>query len=420
MGATATEKILRRASGSPRAHTGDAVEASPDRIMVYDFPGFVDVLIRQLEDDFGIYELADPDRYVVFIDHLITNGTQEEADLHRVTRDWAARTGAHLHDNVGIGHQVAAELGYAVPGAFVVHFDAHVAGLGAFGTLGIGIHRQILEPWVTGKINLSVPPTLRVDLTGQLAPHVDARDLLHSLISRHGADGFLNCVVEFGGPGVSTLGLGERQAVAGMIMFTGAVSALFEADDAALSFIEDATGRRHDPCWSDSDATYIDRIKVDLGTVEPLVVRPGSTNAEHTEPVLAVVGTKVTRGYIGSCASGRIEDLRAAATVLEGRRVHPDFALTVVPTSQRIRQQAESEGLIDVLTRAGAVVAGSSCDQCFGYARPLSRGEVCISTGTLNVRGRMGSTRADIYMASAETVAASALAGEITDPRAPR
>ena len=147
------------------------------------------------------------------------------------------------------------------------------------------------------------------------------------------------------------------------------------------------------------------------------MVKPGSTNAEHTVSVLATAGTKVTRGYIGSCASGRIEDLRTAADVLGGKRVHRDFALTIVPTSARIRAQAEREGLIEVLESAGATIAGSSCDQCFGYARPLSDGDLCISTGTLNVRGRMGSARANIYMASAETVAASALAGEIVDPR---
>jgi 3-isopropylmalate/(R)-2-methylmalate dehydratase large subunit len=385
--------------------------------MAYDFPGFVDVLIHQLEDQFGVRQPPDPGRYVVFIDHLVTNGTAEEAEFHRVTREWAARTGVNLHDNEGIGHQVAAELGYARPGAFVVHFDAHVSGLGAFGTLGIGIHRQILEPWVTGEVNLTVPPTVRIDLHGRLDPHVDARDLLHWLIWRNGADGFLNSVVEFGGAGVSTLGLGDRQAVGGMIMFTGAVSALFETDAAAIEYVEAASGERYDPCHSDPDAEYASRLTVDLSTVEPLVVRPGSTNSEHTEPVVALTGTKVTHGFIGSCASGRIEDLRVAAAVLQGRRVHPSFTLTVVPTSQRIRQQAEREGLIEILAEAGANVAGSSCDQCFGYARPMAPGDVCISTGTLNIRGRMGSPRSDIYMGSAETVAASALAGEIIDPR---
>jgi 3-isopropylmalate/(R)-2-methylmalate dehydratase large subunit len=417
VGATATEKILARASGLPSVKAGESVQATPDRIMVYDFPGFVDVLIHQLEDEFGIHQLTTPDRYVVFIDHLVTNGTAEESDLHRVTREWAARTGANLIDNEGIGHHVAAELGYALPGTFVVHFDAHVAGLGAFGTLGIGVHRQILEPWVTETIGLTVPGTVRIDLTGALAPHVDARDLLHTLIWRHGADGFLNHVVEFGGPGASSLGLGERQAVGGMIMFTGAMSALFEADDLVRTYIRSVSDAPISEAVSDADATYVDRIAVDLSTIEPLVVRPGSTNGAHTDSVTAVAGTQVSKGYIGSCASGRIEDIRAAAGLLAGHRVHPSFALTVVPTSNRIRHQAEREGLIEILERAGATVAGSSCDQCFGYARPLAEGEVCISTGTLNVRGRMGSPRSDIYMASAETVAASAIAGRIADPR---
>jgi 3-isopropylmalate/(R)-2-methylmalate dehydratase large subunit len=304
-----------------------------------------------------------------------------------------------------------------VPGTFVVHFDAHVSGLGAFGTLGIGLHRQLLEPWVTGAIELAVPETIRVDLHGELAPHVDARDLLHHLIRTYGADGFLGRVVEFGGPGAAALELGDRQAVCGMIMFTGAVSALFEPDERALEYVASVARTPYDVVASDPDAHYAERIAVDLSAIEPLVVKPGSTNAEHTRPVVAAVGTKVTRGYIGSCSSGRIEDLRAAAAVLRGKRVSPGFDLTIVPTSVRIREQAEREGLIDVLTAAGARIAGSSCDMCFGYARPLKDGEMCISTGTLNVRGRMGSARAGIFMGSAETVAASALAGEIVDPR---
>lgn len=417
MSQTIAERILGRAAGRPEARAGDTVSARPDRIMAYDFPGFVDVLIHQLEDDFGVRELEDPDRYVVFIDHLVTNGTSQEADLHRVTREWAARTGINLIDNEGIGHHVAAELGFAVPGSFVVHFDAHVSGLGAFGTLGIGIHRQLLEPWVTGRVELTVPGSVRIDLRGELAPHVDARDVLHTLIDRHGADGFLDRVVEFGGPAAAAMALGDRQAIGGMIMFTGALSAVFESDARSLAFVEEVARTPFEPIHPDPDAVYAERLEVDLAEIEPLVVEPGSTNAAHTVPARAVAGTPVTRGYIGSCASGRIEDLRAAAAVLRGKRVEAGFNLTVVPTSARIRAQAEREGLIETLEAAGATIAGSSCDQCFGYARPLADGELCISTGTLNVRGRMGSPRAGIYMASAETVAASALAGEIVDPR---
>jgi 3-isopropylmalate/(R)-2-methylmalate dehydratase large subunit len=417
MSQTIAEKILGRAGDRPGTQAGDVVSARPDRILAYDFPGFVDVLIHQLEDDFGIKELEDPDRYVIFIDHLVTNGTSQEADLHRVTREWAGRTGINLIDDEGIGHHVAAELGFAVPGGFVVHFDAHVSGLGAFGTLGIGIHRQLLEPWVTGRVELTVPGTVRIDLRGELNPHVDARDVLHALIDRHGADGFLDRVVEFGGPAAAAMELGDRQAICGMIMFTGALSAVFGSDQRSLAYVAEVARTPFEPICPDPDANYAERLEVDLDSIEPLVVKPGSTNAEHTVPVEATAGTPVTRGYIGSCASGRIEDLRAAAEILQGKRVDDRFDLTIVPTSARIRAQAEREGLIDVLEAAGATIAGSSCDQCFGYARPLDDGEVCISTGTLNVRGRMGSPRAGIYMASAETVAASALAAEIVDPR---
>ena len=417
MSRTLTEKILARAAGVPEAAAGEKVTARPDRIMAYDFPGFVDVLIHQLEDDFGVRELDDPDRYVIFIDHLVTRRTPEEAELHRVTREWAQRTGVNLHDDEGIGHQVAAELGYAVPGALLVHFDAHISGLGAFGALGLGLHRQILEPWVTGTLTLEVPEAIRIELSGRLADHVDARDVLHTLIARHGADGFLGRVVEFEGPGAASLSAGDRQTLCGMIMFTGGVSAMFAPDAVALEYVDRVARTPYEALRADAGAAYAEHLTLDLAAVEPFVATPGSSNAQHTVPVSATAGVGLTRGYIGSCASGRIEDLRAAADVLRGRRVKPGFVLTVVPTSRRIHEQAEREGLIEVLREAGATIAGSSCDFCFGYASPLGAGDACISTGVLNVRGRMGSPAAGIYISSAATVAASAVAGEIVDPR---
>lgn len=417
MGMTVTEKILSRAAGVDQVAPGQNMPFRPDYMMAYDFPGYTDVMFRQMRDEFGIESLNDPDRYVLFIDHMLSSGTTREEEVHSVTREWARRTGAHLHEGVGIGHQLAAELGYVRPGLFLIHFDGHISGIGAFGALGWGVRRDLIEAWITGQIYLDVPASSRVRLEGEFAPGVDSRDLLHHLIASYGADGFVGQVIEYDGPGANTMALGHRQSLCGMAMFTGAVSSVFNPDELSLEYIRRVTDRPFELLSSDADARFVLDVEVDLDKLEPQVVLPGSSRASHTHPISDKLGIKLQRAFIGSCVSGRLEDLRAAAEILRGRRVAESVALHVVPTSNKIREQARKEGLLDTLEQAGAHIHRSSCDFCFGYAHPLQPDENCMSTGVLNVSGRMGSTEANIYMGSAYTVAASALAGQIADPR---
>ncbi|KAJ1683796.1 hypothetical protein LUZ63_020941 [Rhynchospora breviuscula] len=414
MPSTITEKILARAAGRDEVHAGENLPVRPDRMMAYDFPGYTDVMFRQMYDDFAITELAEPERYVVFIDHMLTRGDGREQEVHQVTRDWCEHYGIALHEADGIGHQVMVEKGYVVPGAFLIHFDGHVSGAGAFGALGWGVRRDLLEGWVTGQLFLDVPATTRFDLVGEFAPGVDSRDLVHEIIALLGADGCAHQVMEFGGPGAETMAIGHRQSLCGMAMFTGAVSAVFEPDDKARTHLEALGVAGGEPVLPDAGASYAARHTIDLSALRPRVVEPGSARAGNTRHATELAGTPVTKAFIGSCASGRIEDIRAAAAVLDGRHVAAGVDLNVVPTSQSVHDQAEAEGLLDVLRAAGASVARSSCDFCFGYQKPLQPEENCISTGVLNISGRMGSTAANVYMGSATTVAASALAGTIT------
>lgn len=417
MGMTITEKILARAGGVERVTPGDNRPFKPDHMIAYDFPGYTDVMFRQMRDDFGIETLEDPDRYVLFVDHMLTHGNQREEEVHSVTREWAERTGAHYYEGVGIGHQVTAELGLARPGTFLIHFDGHISGLGAFGALGWGVRRDLIEGWINGELYLDVPASSRIQLESEFAEGVDSRDLLHHLIATYGADGFVGQVIEYDGPGARALSIDRRQSLCGMAMFTGAVSSIFNPDELALEYTRRVTDRSFEPLSSDPDAEYVLDATVDLSTLAPQVVLPGSARAANTKTVEDLAGTEVQRAFIGSCVSGRIEDLRAAADMLRGRRVADSVELNVVPTSNRIRAQAESEGLLRTLEEAGAHIHRSTCDFCFGYAHPLQPGESSISTGVLNVSGRMGSTEAQIYMGSAYTVAATALTGRITDPR---
>ena len=189
MGQTITQKILARVGDRDAVTPGENYPVRPDYMIAYDFPGYTDRFFKQMREDFGVTKVAEPDRYVLFIDHMLTNKNEREAEVHQVTRDWAHENGVHFHEGEGIGHQVAAELGYAMPGSFLLHFDGHISSLGAFGALGMGVRRDLLEGWVTGGIHLDVPASTRFHLTGSFAPGVESRDLIHRIISDIGADG---------------------------------------------------------------------------------------------------------------------------------------------------------------------------------------------------------------------------------------
>jgi 3-isopropylmalate/(R)-2-methylmalate dehydratase large subunit len=415
MGSTITEKILARASGLPIVRAGDEVSVKPDFVLAYDFPGYTDTYFKQMKEEFGVEKVAEPERFGVFIDHMLPAATPQEEDFHIATRKWCADNDVVLFERRGIGHQVAAEVGFAVPGAFVVHFDPHIAQLGTFGTLALGIHRNMLEAFVRERISLKVPGTVRINLDGRLQPGVMARDLFHHLVGKLGPSSCRFQVMELGGEGLSSISTEGLQTITGLVMFTGAISAIVNPDEERLAYVRSRVRKVLEPVWSDADAEYSAVYNIDLSEVEPIVVIPPSP--ANTRPLLDYVGLEVQNGYLGSCASGRLEDLRAAAQVLSGRHVAPGFSLHIVPTSQEIMTAAAKEGLVATLVEAGAFVSSPSCDYCYGRIATMSAGQRAVSTGTLNVKGRMGSPDSEIYLCSAATVAASAIEGRIADPR---
>jgi 3-isopropylmalate/(R)-2-methylmalate dehydratase large subunit len=415
MGFTITEKILARVSGRDGVRAGDEVMAKPDFVIAYDFPGYTDVYFRQMKEDFGIERVAEPDRYAIFIDHMVPATTPKEEELHIGTRTWCAENNVALYERKGIGHQVAAEVGYAVPGSFVVHFDGHVSQLGTFGCLAMGIRRNLLEAFVRERISIKVPQTVRVNLRGTLSKGVMARDVFHHLVRTLGPASCRFQVLEVGGPALSQISTEGLQTITGLAMFTGAVTAIVNPDEARLAYAMPRAKKALEPVWSDPDAVYSAVHDIDLTDLEPLVVIPPTpANSRNLSDFL---GLEVHAGYLGSCASGRLEDLRVAAKVLEGRQVKPGFQLNVIPTSQEIMAAAGREGLISTLVEAGAFVSSPSCDYCFGRIATMTANQRAVSTGTLNVRGRMGSPDSEIYLCNAATVAASAIEGAIADPR---
>jgi 3-isopropylmalate/(R)-2-methylmalate dehydratase large subunit len=415
MGHTIAEKILARAAGLKSVKAGDEIMAKPDYVIAYDFPGYTDVYFRQMREEFGITKVAEPERYAIFIDHMVPAATPKEEELHIITRNWCAENNVPLYERKGIGHQVAAEVGYATPGAFVVHFDGHVSQLGTFGTLAMGIRRNILEAFVRERISIRVPETVRVDFTGTLGKGVMARDVFHHLVRELGPASCRFQVLEIGGPALDQISTEGIQTITGLAMFTGAITAIVNPDEKRLAYALPRARKKLDPVWSDEDAKYAARHTIELTKLEPVVVIPPTP--ANTRNLSEFLGLEIHSGYLGSCASGRLEDLRVAAAVLKGRQVKPGFALHVVPTSQEIMSAAAKEGLISTLVEAGAFISSPSCDYCFGRIATMTAKQRAVSTGTLNVKGRMGSTDSEIYLCNAAAVAAGAIEGKIADPR---
>lgn len=415
MGSTIAEKILARAAGLDTVKAGDEIKAKPDFVIAYDFPGYTDVIFKQMTEEFGITKVAEPERFALFIDHMVPAVTAKEEDLHQNTRDWGEQNGVPVYERKGIGHHVASELGYATPGAFAVHFDGHVSQMGTFGTLAMGVRRHLLEAFVKERIKIKVPQTTRVNLNGRLSKGVMARDAFHHIVRTLGPASCRFQVLEIGGDALPHISIDGRQTINCLAMFTGAVTAIMNPDEVTLAYARERARIELEPAYSDSDAEYSSVHDIDISDLEPVVVVP--PRPSNTQDLSDYAGTEVQVGYLGSCASGRLEDLEIAAEVLRGRQVKPGFQLNVVPTSQAIMQAAAEKGLLTDLIAAGAFVTSSSCDYCFGRLGVMTAGQRAVSTGTLNVRGRMGSPDSEIYIMNAAAVAASAITGTITDPR---
>jgi len=409
------EKILARASGRASVQPGEEIDARPDFVINYDFPGFTDTLFREVREEFGIERVSRPERFVMFIDHMVPAATPKEEELHRGTRAWGAEQGVPVHERKGIGHQVSAEMGYATPGAFIVHADGHVSQLGAFGTYAFGARKGVLETFVSETLAITVPATVKIVLTGSLQLGVMARDVFHHMVRVLGPASCAFKAVELSGPVIDDMSIEGRQTMCGQAMFLGATTMMIAPDARTMAWLDGRSKLDLPPVYPDADAVYERVVTIDVSALEPIVVVPPSP--ANTRNLSEHLGIEVHTGYLGSCASGRIEDLRAAAEVLRGRQVKPGFQLNVVPTSQAIMAQAAREGLIECLVEAGAFVSSPSCDYCFGRIATMADGQRAVSTGTLNTPGRMGSVNSEIYLCNAAVVAASAIEGRIADPR---
>ena len=411
MGMTIAEKIIAAAAGVPEAHAGEIHTVELDRMMSND--GTTHLTIDMYNQKLKHPRIADVSKLVWIVDHNVPADSVKTAASQKKMRDFAKEHGIAFWEGKGVCHQIMME-NYVRPGELIFGADSHTCAYGALGAFGTGVGcTDYLYAMVTGKSWLMVPETLRFNLTGKLREGVYARDVILTIIGRIGANGANYKAMEFVGDGLKDLTLGDRIAICNLCVEAGAKTALMEVDDVALDYLK-ARGREPKALYtSDPDAVFAAEYTVDLGEIEPIVAKPHFV--DNVVPAREAYGTRIDEAFLGSCNNGRLEDLRVGAALLKGRKVHPHVRFLVVPASNEVYRDAMAEGLLDVFMEAGAIVMNANCSVCWGSCQGvIGDGEVLISTGTRNFKGRAGSPTGQVYLASAATVTASAIAGEIT------
>jgi len=414
MGMTIGEKILAKASGKDVVKPGDIITAQVDLCMSNDGTTHlnIDIFEKQLKAE----KVFDPEKVVFVIDHNVPSESAKTAEVHKKMRLFSQKHSIPFYEGAGVCHQIMIE-DYVVPGQLIIAADSHTCsygGLGAFGT-GVGC-TDFTSVMHTGEIWLMVPETLKFVMNGHFNQGVYARDLILKIIGDIGANGATYKIMEFGGSAVKKLTIDDRVVLCNMAVEAGAKSGLIEADEATVAYVTSKGRHNMQLFTSDEDASYEQIYQYNLAEVEPMVAIPHCV--DDVVPVTEIGEVKIDQGFIGSCNNGRIEELRVAAQILKGNKVAPYVKLLISPASKEVYLQALEEGLMDVFIESGAMVLNANCSVCWGSCQGvIGEGETLISTGTRNFKGRAGHPNSSVYLASAATVAASAITGKITDPR---
>jgi 3-isopropylmalate/(R)-2-methylmalate dehydratase large subunit len=414
---TIAQKIIATHCGRDDVAVGDYVTIVPDYVACQElfWPGHK----RNLER-IGVERIPRPDKAVMVIDHSTSAAMGSHHPLtHRTLRDWCAQQGIENFFGPGNGlrHQILVERGFARPGTLVLSDEGNIASIGALNALNIPISTEVIVAIIEDETWLAVPPSARITLTGALGFGVTARDVIQTILRDATPDGqLLQCCVEVGGAGLAALTLDDRQTLLASLFHSGAYTGIMEADAAVLAHVEArAAGRPWAPVVADAGAAYVAEMAWDLGAIAPMVTVPPDTHG--AVPVQDTAGLRIDQATIGSCAGGRLDDMRAAARILRGRRVAPHVTLYVTPGSREIYAQAAREGLLEVFAEAGAAVLAPGCTTCWGYQGVLNENEVLISSQQFNYQGRNGPPSSRVFLAGPHVVAASAVAGVIADPR---
>ena len=416
MAMTVTEKILAKAAGKTCVGPGEIIQAKVDKAMMDDILG-PRIEIAEKMDMLGA-SVWDPERVTIISDHYTPPASAKQAEIVKFTREWAAANGiAHYYEFAGPCHQVMVEKGRAVPGEVIVGTDSHTCTYGALGAFSTGIgSTEMLGVLATGEIWLKVPQSIKIRFDGSLSRGVMAKDVALRAIGTVGHNGATYCAMEFCGTTFDAMEMDERLCVANMAVEAGAKNGIIPCDGITRAYLAEHGIPQGEAFFSDPDAVYSAVHTFDAAKLEPLCACPHEV--DNVTEISNLGDVKIHQAYIGSCTGGRYHDLKLAAELLSGKKVAKGVRLLVSPASREIWEQCSRDGILHTLSEAGAVILASSCGACLGvHSGAIGAGEVCISSTNRNFIGRMGSKRGDVYLASPLSVAASAAAGKIVDPR---
>jgi 3-isopropylmalate/(R)-2-methylmalate dehydratase large subunit len=418
-GKTISEKLLsEKADKDVRA--GEFVEASVDVMMTHDVTGPLTFeVFEEVTDDDD--ELVDPDNTIITIDHHAPADGVEAANNHNIVRDFADKYGAQQYDvGDGICHQVLVEEGFVAPGDLVIGADSHSTTFGGLGGFGTGVGSTDLgTALATGDLWFRVPETLRFEVTGELPEGVYAKDLILKFIGDVGFDGCTYKAAEYGGSAIKGMPIHERLVLSNMTIEMGGKAGIVEPDKRTVEFLYAQTGEEVDiPEYTraDDDAGYEETYTYQAADLAPQVSKP--SNPENAVDVDAVEGTPIDQLFVGTCTNGRYEDIRIVADIIEGEQLAPNTRMVVVPASRSVYEKMLETGVLQIFVDAGAIVQSAGCGPCFGtHQGVLGDGDVCLATANRNFAGREGSMDSKVYLSSPATLGASALYGQLTDPR---
>ncbi len=410
MGMTIAEKIIAAAAGVESVRPGDIHTVNLDRMMSND--GTTHLTVDMYNNQLNHPHIADPKKLVFIVDHNVPSDNPKTAASQKKMRDFARENGIDFWEGKGVCHQIMME-NYVCSGELIFGADSHTCSYGAIGAFGTGVGcTDFLYGMVTGTSWVLVPETVKFNLIGKLPDGVYARDLILEIIGTVGANGCNYQVMEFTGEGAKTLSISDRIALCNMAVEAGAKTGIFEPDEKAIAYLEEHGRKPKAVYHSDPDAVYAREYTFDLSKIRPVVAKPDFV--DNLCPAEEVRGIKIDEAFLGSCNNGRIEDLRVGASILKGHKVADSVRFLVVPASLEIYKQALKESLIDIFMDAGAIVMNPNCSVCWGSCQGvIGENEVLISTGTRNFKGRAGHPSSKVYLGSAATVTASAIAGKI-------
>ncbi|HEY8889109.1 MAG TPA: 3-isopropylmalate dehydratase large subunit [Clostridium sp.] len=411
----AIEKILAKAAGKDKVETGEIIVCKID---------FAEINDLYLQTVYSFYEMGgkkvwDNEKITFVFDHYSPAPTINSAQSHKEMRAFAKEQNLkyHFDINKGVCHQVMPEAGVIWPGMILVATDSHTTTHGAFGAFGTGLGAtDMATVLISGELWFRVPEIIKIEINGQLQKGVYPKDVILHIIGKLKADIAVYKAIEFSGTYVESLGVAGRMTICNMAVEMGAKTAYMKPNDKVLEYVHSRTDKEFVIQETDVDFEYSATYVFDISELSPQIAAPHSV--DNVFPIEDVKGIKVDQAFIGSCTGGRLEDLKEAYKILDGRSVHPDTRLVVIPASTEVYQNAMKLGYVQSLVSAGATFSSPGCGPCLGAHEGLiASGEVCITATNRNFPGRMGSTGGQIYLGSPASVAAAALKGEITDPR---